>query len=37
MNTEAENAPLISLQKASKSYTEGLTVHPVLVSIDADF
>ena len=37
MNKEADNTPLISLQKASKSYTEGLTVHPVLVSIDADF
>jgi putative ABC transport system ATP-binding protein len=37
MNKETGNTPLISLQKASKSYTEGLTVHPVLNAIDADF
>jgi putative ABC transport system ATP-binding protein len=37
MNKEIENSPLISLRKASKSYVEGLTIHPVLKAIDADF
>ncbi|MFZ7104854.1 MAG: ATP-binding cassette domain-containing protein, partial [Peptococcaceae bacterium] len=37
MNKETANTPVISLKKASKSYVEGLTVHPVLNSIDADF
>ncbi len=37
MNKKTETPPLISLQEASKSYFGGLTVHPVLTSITADF
>jgi putative ABC transport system ATP-binding protein len=37
MNKKTETPPLISLQGASKSYFGGLTVHPVLTSITADF
>jgi len=37
MDNMTDNAPLISLQKAIKSYAEGSVIHTVLKNISADF